>query len=94
MNYTVRTGTDISWLYNVNASYINSDYKSVSMVKDEELKRLNASASVQFNVGYEMNHRLQIGGNAFYNKQLGSNFRKYKHRFENAGLGFFVRKGF
>lgn len=92
--FSVRTGVDLSWLYNARGAFINSDLKSVAIIDDKELNRFNATMSAQFMTGYQVNKRFQIGVSTYYNQQLGSNFKNYYSRFQNAGLGVYVRMGF
>jgi hypothetical protein len=92
--FSIRTGVDLSWLYNSNGSFINSDLKSVSSIDDNQLKRFNANMSAQFMTGYQLNKRFQVGGSTYYSNQLGSNFKNYTSRFQNTGLGLYVRIGF
>lgn len=92
--FSIRTGVDLSWLYNAKGAFINSDLKSVSSITNNDLKRFNATMSAQFMTGYQVNKRFQIGGSMHYSNQLGSNFKNYSSRFQNTGLGLYVRMGF
>jgi hypothetical protein len=93
VRFSVRTGVDLSWLYNAKGSFINSDLESLNLVTEKELRRFNANLFAQFMTGYQINKKFQVGGSVYYSSQLGSNFKNYNNQFQNTGLGLYVRMG-
>ena len=91
---TLRAGIDIMYLYKAEGAYINSSLDGLTEIGtgNQTIKRWNRSGNVQIMTGFQLNKYWQVGAQAFYNQQLGSNFSKYNNRFQAAGLGWYLRK--
>lgn len=91
LRFSARLGTDLMWLYNSKGTFINSRLDGLNT--SEKLNRLNVNASGQLMAGYQLNHKIQVGGSIYMNHQLGSNFTNYNSRFQSKGFGWYVRWG-
>lgn len=89
LRFSARVGLDFMWLYNTKGMFINSNLDALNT--EEKLKKLNANASGQIMAGYQLNHKIQVGGSLYMNQQLGSNFVNYNSRFQSKGCGVYVR---
>lgn len=89
LRFSARVGVDFIWLYNTKGMFINSNLDALNT--EEKLKKLNANASGQIMAGYQLNHKIQVGGSFYINQQLGSNFANYGSRFKSHGFGWYVR---
>lgn len=89
LRFSARVGLDFMWLYNTKGTFINSNLDALNT--EEKLKKLNANASGQIMAGYQLNHKIQVGGSLYMNQQLGSNFVNYNSRFQSKGCGVYVR---
>lgn len=91
LRFSARLGADVMWLYNFKGKFINTNLDGFN--SEEKLKPLNVNASGQIMAGYQLNHKIQIGGSFYINQQLSSNFTNYNSRFKSEGYGLYVRWG-
>ncbi|MCB9252761.1 MAG: hypothetical protein H6605_09865 [Flavobacteriales bacterium] len=84
----VRAGLDLSYLQSVNGS-LNTSGLDNSI--EQNLKRINGTASFQLLTGVQLRHNLQAGLSAYYGKQLGSNMQDYGRKFNSYDFGFYLR---
>ena len=89
LRFSGRIGADFMWLYSSKGTFINSRLDALNT--DEKLNRFNVNASGQLMAGYQLNHKIQVGGSVYLNQQLGSNFTDYNSRFKSKGFGWYVR---
>lgn len=94
LRFSLRAGVDVMYLYKVQGAYINSSLDGLTKIGsgNQTINRWNLSGNVQFMTGFQLNKQWQLGAQAFYNQQLGSNFSKYNSRFQSSGIGWYLRR--